>query len=169
MAVETVVPCSPNTIELDILATPSIGCNTHTGSIKVRADGNSIFKYRLNGNPYQSSGYFPQLSPGNYTLWAKDKAGCETSQLVSIGAGTPGPKFTAVKNLLMAKCSRCHSGTYPPAGKDWSIDCTVTSGKWLIYNRAVIIGDMPRGGPALSAAEKDIITDWIRDGGLIEN
>ncbi|MBC7937129.1 MAG: hypothetical protein H7Y86_17405 [Rhizobacter sp.] len=168
-SMETPVPCSEKIIEVVTVSTPSDGCYSHSGSINVSANGSSGFTYKINGNPFQSSGNFVNLSPGNYTIIAKDAEGCEAVKLVGVGAGIAGPKFSALKNLLLVKCSRCHSGKLPPAGKDWSIDCTITAGKWLINNRAVIIGDMPKGGPELSADEKAVITSWISAGGLVEN
>ena len=44
---------------------------------------------------------------------------------------------------------------------------SVVANKNLINNRAVVVGDMPQGGPTLSASEKQIITDWINAGGRL--
>ena len=72
-----------------------------------------------------------------------------------------------MRTLLNAKCIGCHSGPSPAAGKDWTVNCTVVANKNLINNRAVVVGDMPQGGPTLSASEKQIITDWINAGGRL--
>ena len=155
-----------------ITATPSPtnGCGSNTGSINVTATGSTGFTYKLGaGGTYQASGNFTSLAEGNYTVFVKDGTGCENSQAVTVAAGTPGPKFTAVRNLLNAKCIVCHSGPTPAGGRDWTVNCNVVTNKALINNRAVVIGDMPQGGPTLSAAEKAVITDWINAGGLLTN
>lgn len=149
---------------------PTNGCGTTTGSIAVTATGSTGFTYKLNaGGTYQASGNFSNLAEGAYTVFVKDGTGCENSQAVTVIAGTPGPKFSAVRTLLNAKCIGCHSGATPAGGRDWTVNCNVVTNRALINNRAVVIGDMPLGGPTLSAAEKAIITDWINAGGQLTN
>ena len=151
-------------------STATNGCGTTTGAITVTAAGSTGFTYKLNaGGTYQASGNFTSLAEGNYTVFVKDGTGCENSQAVTVSAGAAGPKFTAVRNLLNARCIVCHSGATPAAGKDWSNNCVVVTNKALINNRAVVIGDMPLGGPTLSAGEKAVITDWINAGGQLTN
>ncbi|MBC7937126.1 MAG: hypothetical protein H7Y86_17390 [Rhizobacter sp.] len=151
-------------------STPTNGCGTTTGSITVTAAGSTGFTYKLNaGGTYQATGTFAALAEGNYTVFVKDGTGCESSQAVTVSAGVAGPKFTAVRNLLNARCIGCHSGAAPAAGKDWSNNCIVVTNKASINNRAVVIGDMPLGGPTLSAGEKAVITDWINAGGQLTN
>ena len=155
-----------------ITATPSPtnGCGTTTGSIAVTAAGSTGFTYKLNaGGTYQASGNFTNLAEGNYTVFVKDGTGCENSQAVTVSAGAAGPKFTAVRALLNAKCIVCHSGAAPAGGRDWTVNCNVVTNRALINNRAVVIGDMPFGGPPLSAAEKAVITEWINAGGQLTN
>ncbi|RYE11750.1 MAG: hypothetical protein EOP51_32630, partial [Sphingobacteriales bacterium] len=86
-------------------ATPTNGCGTTTGTIVVTAAGSTGFTYKLNaGGTYQASGNFSALAEGTYTVFAKDGTGCENSQAVTVTAGAIGPKFTAVRNLLNARC-----------------------------------------------------------------
>lgn len=84
-------------------------------------------------------------------------------------AGVRGLKFNAVKNLIAAKCQSCHGASRQEGGQNYSIDCNIVSSQARIKSRAVDIGDMPKGGPMLTAGEKDIITDWINAGGLLSN
>jgi uncharacterized membrane protein len=103
-------------------------------------------------------------------VYAKDGAGCERSQLVTVtSGGTLGVKFTAVKNLLAAKCQTCHNSTNSQGGMNWTVDCNIVQFSARIKVRAVDIGDMPQGGPMLTAGEKAIITDWITAGGQLSN
>ena len=167
---EMVISCSQKMIELTIVASPSLGCNSNSGAISVLATGSSNFTYSINSAPFQSSGNFTHLKNGTYSLTARDEAGCEQTKLTLVGSGVvAGPKFTALKNLFVMRCNRCHSGSSPAALKDWSIDCVVLDNKQVINTRAVVVADMPKGGPQLSAVEKDIIRDWLAAGGLIEN
>lgn len=167
---EKYIPCSEKTIGISVVIAPASGCGNNSGSITAAATGSSGFTFRINAEPFQSSGSFMNLPNGTYNITARDADGCEQTKLVLVGSGiVPGPKFTVLKNLLALKCNRCHGGTSPAALKDWSVDCTVLEYKQLINNRAVVTGDMPKGGPELSATEKSIITDWLAVGGLIEN
>ena len=153
-----------------INAVPSVtsGCGSSNGSITVTASGSTGFQYKLGtAGTYGSANTFNSLAEGSYTVFVKDAVGCENSQTVSVISGNPGTKFSAVRTLLNAKCIGCHSGPSPAAGKDWTVNCTVVANKSLINNRAVVVGDMPQGGPTLSAAEKQIITDWINAGGRL--
>lgn len=45
-------------------------------SITVITSGNGSFEYSLNGITFQDENYFNNLTPGLYTIYAKDKAGC---------------------------------------------------------------------------------------------
>jgi len=158
------------TFTVTTATTTTNGCGTSTGSITVTATGSTGFTYKLNaGGTYQAGNTFNNLAEGAYTVFVKDGAGCENSQAVTVSAGAAGPKFTAVRNLLNAKCIVCHSGATPAGGRDWTVNCNVVTNKALINNRAVVIGDMPLGGPTLSAGEKAVITDWINAGGLLTN
>lgn len=164
------VTSTGGTFTITAATTPTNGCGTTNGGISITATGSTGFTYKLNaGGTYQAGNSFSNLAEGNYTVFVKDGAGCENSQAVTVSAGAAGPKFTAVRNLLNAKCIVCHSGATPAAGRDWTVNCNVVTNKALINNRAVIIGDMPFGGPTLSAGEKAVITDWINAGGLLTN
>lgn len=80
--------------------------------------------------------------------------------------GTPGPLFTAVKNLMQANCQSCHNPGNMNGGKDWTNDCNIVANKDRIKARAVDEGTMPPTGP-LPQSEKDKITAWINAGGRL--
>lgn len=162
--------CAGKTITITATPAASNGCGA-TGSVVVSASGSTGFTYKLNsaGN-YQASGTFSNLAAATYTVFAKDATGCEKSQSVTVETGgTAGPKFTLVKNLLVAKCNSCHNAANSQGGMNWSIDCNIVQFQTRIKVRAVDLGDMPQGGPSLTAGEKAVITDWISAGGLLNN
>lgn len=164
---QTTDPCAGKTITVSAVAGPAVDpCGGSGSTITATASGSSNFTFKLNaGGTYQASGLFSNVSPGTYTVFAKDGDGCEKNTSVTIGSASAGTKFTAVRTLLNNRCIGCHSGGAPAAGKDWTVNCTVVANKTSIQNRAVTIGDMPQGGPTLSPTEKAIITDWINAGG----
>jgi mono/diheme cytochrome c family protein len=80
--------------------------------------------------------------------------------------GTAGPLYTAVKNLMSANCSSCHTGTTGAGAKDLTTNCNIIANKDRIKIRAVDGNPsfMPQGGK-LSAADMKKITDWVNAGG----
>lgn len=164
-------PCAGKTIVVNAVPTAVAGCGS-TGVITVSATGSSGFTYKLGSSgSYQASGTFNNVAPGAYTVFARDAGGCETSQAVTVTTtGTSlGVKFTAVKNLLAAKCQTCHNTSNSQGGMNWTVDCNIVQFSARIKVRAVDIGDMPFGGPMLTTGEKAVITDWITAGGLLSN
>jgi len=161
---------SNNTITVTATTVSASKCSNN-GTITVNASGSSGFTYKLEaGGVYQASSLFIGLAAGNYTMFAKDAFGCEKSVAVTVSINnTAGPLCTNVKNLLAARCVSCHSGPSPAGGHNWTIDCEIVNFSDRINQRAVVIGDMPQGGPPLTAAEKAIITNWITAGAKFTN
>ncbi len=158
-------PCAGKTIAVTVDASSSEKCGK-TGTITVTASGSTGFTYRLNASgTYQASGNFTGLEPGNYTVYAKDAAGCETTKDATVAAVANGPLFTAVVGLINSKCSGCHTGSAPTSGISLGTDCSILEKKNNIKTQAVDLETMPKGGPALNAVDKKIITDWIAAGG----
>ncbi len=52
--------------------------------IAAASEGEAPYEYKLNDNPYQESGTFEGLSPGEHTIFAKDNKGTETLKKVTI-------------------------------------------------------------------------------------
>ncbi|KYP15981.1 hypothetical protein [Flavihumibacter sp. CACIAM 22H1] len=158
-------PCAGKTITVTADIGSSEKCGK-TGTITVTASGSTGFMYRLNASgTYQAANTFTQLEADNYTIYAKDAAGCETTKQVTVPAVANGPLFTAVVTLINSKCSGCHTGSNPTSGISFAADCAIVEKKNNIKTQAVDLGTMPKGGPALGASDKKIITDWIAAGG----
>lgn len=163
-------PCSGKTIVVTANSIASSACG-NTGSIDVSATGSSGFTFKLNsGGTYQSSGRFNGVAAGNYTVFAKDAEGCEKTKSVTVsGAGTAGPLFTAVKNLMSGTCQPCHNNTTQNGGMNWANQCNIIQFQNRIKVRAVDEGTMPQGGPELTPTQKAVITNWINAGGRFED
>lgn len=163
-------PCAGKTIVVQATATGATACASG-GTIAVTATGSSGFTYKLNtSGTYQAAAAFSNLAAGNYTVFAKDADGCEKSTTVVVAsAGNAGPLFTNVKNLMAVKCQSCHNNSVQNGGMNWQVDCNIVANKARINQRAVIIGDMPNGGPSLTQDEKNIIINWLNAGGGYTN
>ncbi len=92
--------------------------------------------------------------------------GGSSNDCAAITAGQAGPLYSAVKSLLSANCSSCHTGSNGTGGKDLTTDCNIVTSKDRIKARAVDGSPsfMPQGGQ-LSTADKKKITDWVNAGG----
>lgn len=160
-------PCIGKTITITLTTTASSGC-ANDGSIQAAATGSTNFTFKLNsGGTYQASAVFSNVAPGTHTIFAKDGAGCEKSQSVTVSAGANGPLFTLVKNLVSSKCQSCHNNTIQNGGMNWESACNIVTNQARIKVRAVDEGTMPQGGPPLTTGEKAIITNWITAGGRL--
>jgi len=111
-AVTSSNPCTNTTITITKTVTASNNCVTPgTGSIVASASGSTGFTYNLNNGVYQASGTFSALSPGTYTLGAKDVNGCTASISVTVTSVAAGPTFSPLKILVQSRCSGsgCHT------------------------------------------------------------
>lgn len=161
--------CAGKTIVITATPTAATACGAK-GSISATASGSTGFTYKLNsGGTYQPSGTFSDVAAGDYTMFAKDAAGCEKSVAVTVSStGTAGATFSAVKSLVAAKCQSCHNNTTANGGMNFQVECNIVTNKTRIKVRAVDEGTMPATGP-LTQAEKDIISAWITAGGGYTN
>ena len=74
-------------------------CNSANGSITATGSGGSgaPYSYSLNGDPYQSSGDFSDLTAGTYTVSVMDSGGCiKTSTVIITNSGGPSRQCNAV-------------------------------------------------------------------------
>lgn len=168
--VGTLNPCQNTTITLTATPTVSSNCVTPgTGSIAVSASGSTGFTYNINNGAYQASGNFTALSPATYIVGVKDVNGCTQTASVIVGTVAAGPKFTAVKNLVIARCggSGCHLNGQTQKGYNFDTDCKIVSA-WNGINGSCVtytLNTMPLSPqPNLTAAEKQAITDWVNAG-----
>ncbi|MCX6205035.1 MAG: hypothetical protein NTZ19_02135 [Bacteroidetes bacterium] len=156
--------CAGKTITVTGTATIADPC---TGAkVSVSASGSTGFTFSIDGGSFDASTDFNNVKSGDHTISAKDAAGCVQSTKVTVTQTTAGPLFSAVKSLIQAQCSSCHSGAGSSAGRDWSVDCNVIANKALIKQR-VVDGSpsfMPQSGK-LSASDLKIYTDWVNAGG----
>ncbi|HSC54132.1 MAG TPA: hypothetical protein VLC98_10940 [Phnomibacter sp.] len=161
-------PCAGKTITVSPVVTGSDKC-TPSGTVVVTAAGSTGFTYKLNASgAFQASNSFSGVAAGNHVVIVRDAGGCEKTANITVSELPLGPKFIAVATLLRSRCTPCHT-TQSEGGANYNSDCNIVSLQARIKARAVDIGDMPNGGPALSASEKQIITDWITAGGKSSN
>jgi SprB repeat len=163
-------PCPTITINTAVVGS-ELCAPTAVGSITVNASGSTGLMYRLGiTGTYQSSNLFNALNSGSYTVGVIDANGCTNSSSVTISNLPQGPLFTNVKAVLATNCATagCHSGAAPQSGYNFADNCTIVAQKVRINARAVVAGTMPPSG-AISAADKQKITDWINAGGKYSN
>jgi hypothetical protein len=158
--------CAGKTIVVSAATTALTDPCGSNGKITITASGSSGFTYSLDGGSFQASNIFQSVTGGDHTITAKDAAGCSQSTKVTLLTSAAGPLFTAVKNLLSANCSSCHTGTSGAGSKDLTTDCNIVTNADRIKVRAVDGSPsfMPQGGK-LSAADMKKITDWVNAGG----
>lgn len=165
-------PCAGKTIVVSGTPAGSDPC-TNDGSIAVSATGSTNFTYNLNGGTFQATANFSNLAAGNYTIGARDGAGCVKTNTVTISTKPNGALFAAVKPIIQGNCaiSGCHNGTTSP---NFTVDCNISSNAAKIKTRAVdqagTSSQMPQPpAAALSVADRDKITAWVNAGGKVSN
>jgi hypothetical protein len=161
--------CSGININVEATASNTSAC-LNNGSITVTASGSTGFQYSIDGSNFQPSNVFINLAKGTYTVTVKNGANCRKTAQVTLNesSGTPGPLFTAVKQLIQVNCVSCHSPGGQKPVPNLTIDCDIVQNASLINTRVVVLGTMPPTG-ALSQPDKDKITNWLAAGGKIEN
>jgi SprB repeat len=162
-------PCSGINISVNGTATQVVPCSSPAvnGTITVTASGSSGFTYNINGGAYQASASFPNLAAGTYTVGARDANGCSSTASVVVANQAAGAKFAAVKNLITTRCSgnSCHINGGTAGGFNFDTDCNIVSFWSNINSAAVTNQNMPLSPQAkLTAAEMQIITDWVNAG-----
>lgn len=163
-------PCVSIAIVVSTATTVSNNCVTPgTGSITVSATGSTGFTYNLNNGAYQASNVFNAVAPGTYTIGVKDVNNCTKTASAVVGTVPAGPTFTAAKILVQSRCggSGCHMNGQTQKGYNFDTDCKIVQYWSGIYGSTVThtLNTMPLSPqPPLTAAEKQIITDWINAG-----
>jgi len=143
------------------VTTGNSGCEKSTGSITAMAsNGVEPYEFSLDGGTFQPDSTFTSLSQGQYTLRAKDATGCETSQTVTVFAGTSFEN--EISPIISGNCAvnGCHNGTqFPDLRTFTSIRANALRIKEQTQSR-----NMPQGGRTLSQAQIDAIGCWVDDG-----
>jgi hypothetical protein len=165
-------PCAGVSITLTSTTTPSENCVTPgTGSITVAASGSSGYTYSINSGAYQTNTTFTGLTPGTFIIGVKDTNGCTATSSITVNPIAAGPKFIALKTLIQSRCSGtgCHTNGQTKKGYNFDTDCKIVT-SWNGINGSCITGNLARmpiaPQPNLTAAEKQVITDWINAGHL---
>jgi len=163
-------PCSNITISITKTVTDSNNCITPgTGSITAVASGSTGFTYNINNGVFQASGTFAALSPGTYTVGAKDVNGCTSTTSIAVSTVPAGPKFSALKILVQSRCSgsSCHTNGKTQKGYNFDTDCKIVSA-WSGINGSCVTGTLNKmpisPQPNLTTAEKQVIIDWVNAG-----
>jgi hypothetical protein len=168
VTVALVDPCNGVTVSVVTTKVDAITGQAN-GSITVTSPVGSGITYSINGGSFQASTNFNNLGAGSYTITAKTAAGC-------VGTGTAttitgyGPKYYAVKTIILGYCGPCHLNGGTTGGVNWDTDASIVA-KWdRIKARAVdnIPSAMPQGG-VLTMVDKQKITDWVNAGHTINN
>jgi len=112
-------PCAGVSIQLTAAVTPT-NPGSSTGAINATATGSNNLTYSLNGGTFQSSGSFTGLAVGNYTITAKNAAGCSGSAQFAISnvdlcAGVVINVIATVTNATGASNNGSIVVTSPPA------------------------------------------------------
>lgn len=168
--------CANVTIAMAFTIINTTPCLTaaNNGSITVTATGSTGFTYNINGGAYQASNAFASLTAGNYLVGVKDANGCTRTQTAAVGIVPQGTTFAPVRALISARCSGsgCHMNGGTAAGYNFDTDCNVVK-YWSQINGACVTGALKKmplsPQPALTAAEKQTITNWVNAGHLYTN
>jgi hypothetical protein len=138
------------------------------GSLTITSPVGTGFTYSINNGAFQASTNFNNLSAGTYTLKAKTNFGCEGT--VSATINGYGPKYHAVKQLILGYCGPCHLNGGTSGNVAFDTDASIVA-KWdRIKIRAVdnLPSVMPQSGP-LTTLDKQKITDWVTAGHTVNN
>ena len=144
--------------------TEAVG-TTNNGTVTILEPRGDTITYKINNGTYQSSWYFTNLAPGNYVVTVKNQKGCtDTAQITILNYG---PKYAAVKQLIIGYCGPCHLNGAANGGKNFDTDASIISSWDRIKVRAVdnIPSAMPQApNSPLTTVDKQKITDWISAG-----
>jgi SprB repeat len=163
-------PCVGKTLTISGATTSVDKCAVSpNGTITITAGGGVGFNYSLNGGAFQLSNLFTGLVSATYNIAARDVDGCIKTGTATVSDAPAGTTFSAVRAVLQLNCaiSGCHVAPAPQGGLNFTIDCTIVGAWDRIKARAVDANPSqmpPAPNPALSAADKQKILDWIAAG-----
>lgn len=159
-------PCLGVNYTVDYFKTESIG-TSNNGTYTVNSPIGDTISYKLGTGTYQASNTFTNLAPGNYVLTIKNQKGCtDTAQFTIYNYG---PKYAAVKQIILGYCGPCHLNGAINGGKNFDTDANIVASWDRIKARAVdnTPSQMPEAPNApLTPVDKQKITDWVNAGHL---
>lgn len=157
-------PCTGVNYTITHTKTEAVG-TTNNGTLTILEPRGDTISYKLNNGNYQASWYFTNLAPGNYVVTVKNQKGCtDTAQITILNYG---PKYAAVKQLILGYCGPCHLNNAVNGGKNFDTDASIVSSWDRIKARAVdnLPTRMPEAPNApLTNIDKQKITDWVNAG-----
>ena len=155
-------PCSGTSYDIQIVKTAAIG-GVNNGSITVLTPRGDTLKYAVNNGAPQQSPYLTGLAPGNNIVKVINQKGCSDTLHVLISAY--GPKYAAVRQLMMGYCGPCHLNGGSSGGKNLDSDSSIVA-SWDRIRLRCVNGQptfMPQNGQ-LTSLDKQKITDWVNAG-----
>ncbi len=160
-------PCTGVQLDIIFAATPSIG-SSNNGTISVFNPAGDSVSYKLDNGPFQSSGLFSNLAPGNYIITVRNNRGCiDTAQATILNYG---PRYAQVKQIVSGYCGPCHLNAGNSGNINFDTDARIV-GAWQRIKVRCVDGTpsfMPQGGQ-LTTIDKQRITDWINAGHRISD
>lgn len=157
-------PCVGVNYNITSSKTEAIG-TSNNGTITITEPRGDTISYKLNSGSYQSSWYFSNLAPGNYVVTIKNQKGCtDTAQIIILNYG---PKYAAVKQIILGYCGPCHLNGGVSGSKNFDADASIISSWGRIKARAV--DNLPTRMPEapnspLTTVDKQKISDWVNAG-----
>lgn len=157
-------PCTGVNYNVTHTKTEAIG-TSNNGTITITEPRGDTISYKINSGSYQPSWYFTNLAPGNYVVTIKNQKGCtDTAQITILNYG---PKYAAVKQIVLGYCGPCHLNGAVNGGKNFDTDASIISSWDRIKARAV--DNLPTAMPEapnvpLTTIDKQKITDWVNAG-----
>ncbi len=149
-------------VQATVSVTAEAGCSVSQGEITVNAtNGETPYKYSINGGVTQSSNVFDKLDYGVYTILVKDNIGCEFTLEEQLFSGVSYAQ--SIEPLMMNSCSvtGCHNGSQFPDLRTYE-GVKNSSARVKEFTQS---GFMPISG-TLTQEQKDAIACWIDDGAL---
>lgn len=161
---DKVDPCTGVNFNITHTHTESVG-TSNNGTISILTPRGDTISYKLNNGSFQDSWYFTNLAPGNYVVTMKNQKGCtDTAQITILNYG---PKYAAVKQLIIGYCGPCHLNGGNSGTVNFDTDASIVA-KWdRIKIRAV--DNLPTAMPEtpnvpLTNPDKQKIVDWVNAG-----
>lgn len=99
-----VVITDPLAVGGNISTNTASDCLLNTGAFTILGEGGAgLYTYSLNGGPFQASGSFTGLGPGQYTVTVMDQNGCTGTVIVNVSAiNAPTGSLNGLTNVLCA-------------------------------------------------------------------
>ena len=93
-----------NTPEITQLSVEDPTCENSNGTLFIIVEGGSgIIEYSIDGENYQESNIFNELSPGEYSVSVRDGAGCTDSSIATLS--TAGNPLLTIEEIIQTSCN----------------------------------------------------------------